>query len=149
VDFRHSIIIMTSNLGSDAILEKGVNDETRAILNERLKGAFKPEFLNRVDETIVFESLGKEQIRLILDILSTQLAERLEEKRMSLELSDAAKDLIAERGFDPAFGARPLRRAIRDLVENPLAKLLLAGDFSEGDVILGNLRDGKLEFLKK
>jgi ATP-dependent Clp protease ATP-binding subunit ClpB len=139
VDFRHSIIIMTSNLGSDIILEKGVNDETRSLLDERLKGAFKPEFLNRVDETIVFESLGREQIRSILDILISQLAERLEEKRMNLELSDAARDLIAERGYDPAFGARPLRRAIRDLVENPLARQLLAGDFVEGDRIFGDI----------
>jgi len=139
VDFRHSIIIMTSNLGSDVILENGVNDKTRAVLDERLKGAFKPEFLNRVDETIVFESLGREQIRSILDILISQLAERLEEKRMSLELSDGAKDFIAERGYDPAFGARPLRRAIRDLVENPLAKLLLAGDFAEGDIVHGDV----------
>jgi len=154
VDFRHSIIIMTSNLGSDIILEKGVNDETRALLDERLKGAFKPEFLNRVDETIVFESLGREQIRSILDILISQLAERLEEKRMSLELSDAAKDLIAERGYDPAFGARPLRRAIRDLVENPLAKQLLAGNFVEGDTVLGDMAPdgsvgGKIVFSKR
>ena len=153
VDFRHSIIIMTSNLGSDVILEQGVNEATRAILDERLKGAFKPEFLNRVDETIVFESLGKEQIRSILEILTSQLAERLEEKRMNLELSDAAKDFIAERGYDPAFGARPLRRAIRDIVENPLAKMLLAGDFVEGDTIMGDVSPeggGKreLEFLK-
>jgi len=151
VDFRHSIIIMTSNLGSDVILENGVNDETRAVLDERLKGAFKPEFLNRVDETIVFESLGKEQIRSILDILISHLAERLEEKRMSLELSDAAKDFISERGYDPAFGARPLRRAIRDLVENPLAKLLLAGDFVEGDIVLGDVSpegEGELLFSK-
>jgi ATP-dependent Clp protease ATP-binding subunit ClpB len=139
VDFRHSIIIMTSNLGSDIILEKGVNEDTRSLLDERLKGAFKPEFLNRVDETIVFESLGREQIRSILDILVSQLGERLEEKRMSLELSDAAKDLIAERGYDPAFGARPLRRAIRDLVENPLAKQLLAGDFVDGDTVFGDI----------
>lgn len=142
VDFRHSIIIMTSNLGSDVILENGVTDATRAILAERLKATFKPEFLNRVDETIIFESLGKEQIRSILDILTAQLTERLEEKRMSLKLSDAAKDLIADRGFDPAFGARPLRRAIRDMVENPLAKLLLAGDFTEGDTILGDISSG-------
>ena len=151
VDFRHSIIIMTSNLGSDVILENGVNDETRAVLDERLKGAFKPEFLNRVDETIVFESLGKEQIRSILDILISHLAERLEEKRMSLELSDAAKDFVSERGYDPAFGARPLRRAIRDLVENPLAKLLLAGDFVEGDIVLGDVSpegEGELLFSK-
>jgi ATP-dependent Clp protease ATP-binding subunit ClpB len=148
VDFRHSIIIMTSNLGSDVILEKGVNEETRRILDERLKMAFKPEFLNRIDETIVFESLGREQIRTILDILISQLGERLEEKRMNLMLTDEAKDFIAVQGYIPAYGARPLRRAIRDLVENPLARQLLAGDFAEGDTILGKLKGGELVFSK-
>lgn len=135
VDFRHSLIIMTSNLGSDIILEKGINEETRTILDERLKMVFKPEFLNRIDETIVFESLGKKQIRSILDILLGKLASRIEEKRMSIVFTDNAKDLIARRGYDPAYGARPLRRAIRDLVENPLAKMLLSGKFIEGNRI--------------
>ncbi len=135
VDFRHSIIIMTSNLGSDIILEQGLSGETRQALNERLRAAFKPEFLNRVDEIIIFEALKKEQIRSILDILLQALIERLAEKRVTLELSDEARDLIAQRGYDPSFGARPLRRAIRDMVENPLAKNLLSGKISEGDTI--------------
>jgi ATP-dependent Clp protease ATP-binding subunit ClpB len=146
VDFRHSIIIMTSNLGSGLILENGVTEETRAALNERLHGAFKPEFLNRIDETIIFESLGKEQIRAILDIQAAHLGDRLSEKKMTLEITDEAKDLIAERGFDPAYGARPLRRSIRDLVENPLAKLLLAGDFTDGDTVKVDVKDGEIAF---
>ena len=146
VDFRHSIIIMTSNLGSDVILEKGVTDETRSVLDDRLKAAFKPEFLNRVDETIVFASLAEHQIRSILDILLDSLAERLDEKRMSLKVTDEAKDLIARVGYDPAFGARPLRRAIRDLVENPLARKLLAGEFQEGDNITVSLKGEDLVF---
>jgi ATP-dependent Clp protease ATP-binding subunit ClpB len=149
VDFRHSIIIMTSNLGSDIILERGVDNETRKILDERLKSKFKPEFLNRVDEIIVFESLKKEQIEAILEIMLEKLRVRLEEKRMKLELTPAAKSLIVERGYDPLFGARPLKRAIRDLIENPLAKQLLAGDFVEGDTIKGDLKDGRIVFSKQ
>ena len=149
VDFRHSIIIMTSNLGSDIILERGVDNETRKILDERLKIKFKPEFLNRVDEIIVFESLKKEQIEAILEIMLEKLRVRLEEKRMKLELTPAAKSLIVERGYDPLFGARPLKRAIRDLIENPLAKQLLAGDFIEGDTIKGDLKDGRIVFSKQ
>ena len=148
VDFRHAIIIMTSNLGSGVILEKGVNDETRAVLGERLKASFKPEFLNRIDEIIIFESLGKEQIRSILDILVSRLAGRLAEKRMILKLTDAAKDFIAERGYEPAFGARPLRRALRGLVENPLARRLLAGEFAEGDTISADEGRGEILFRK-
>ena len=146
VDFRHSIIIMTSNLASDIILEHGVNEDTRAALGERLKTAFKPEFLNRVDETIVFESLGAEQIRGILDILLDRLAHRLAEKRLKLDISPEAAALVAQAGYDPAFGARPLRRAIRDHIENPLAKALLAGRFTEGDTIRAAVKNGRLVF---
>ena len=148
VDFRHSIIIMTSNLGSEVILDQGVTDATRGILDERLKAAFKPEFLNRIDETIIFNSLGESQIRSILDILASSLGDRLEEKRMALTITDAAKDLIAKAGYDPAFGARPLRRAIRDLVENPLAKKLLAGEFGEGDAVVADAVKGDIGFRK-
>ena len=146
VDFRHSIIIMTSNLGSEVILENGVNDSTRGVLDEKLKTAFKPEFLNRVDEIIVFESLDQAQIRSILDILVERLSERLAEKRMTLEITQSAKDLIVHRGWEPAFGARPLGRAIRGHIESPLAKLLLAGEFSEGDTVHIDVKEGELEF---
>ncbi|OQX29887.1 MAG: ATP-dependent chaperone ClpB [Spirochaeta sp. LUC14_002_19_P3] len=148
VDFRHSIIIMTSNLGSEVILEKGVSPETRAVLNSRLKGSFKPEFLNRVDEIIIFDALAEEQLGAILDILLAQTAARLKEKHLSLEFTPAAKALIARRGYDPAFGARPLRRAIRDLVENSLAKMLLGGKFAEGDKIKADAGEEGLKFYR-
>ena len=112
----------------------------RQVLDERLKGAFKPEFLNRVDETIVFESLGRTQILSILNILTASLAGRLEEKRMSLDLSDAAADLIADRGFDPHYGARPLKRVIQRMVQDPLAMKILEGAFPEGSKILADAR---------
>jgi len=148
VSFRHSIIIMTSNLGSDMILERGVNDNTRASLNERMRTAFKPEFLNRIDETIIFESLGIEQIYQILELQITHLTERLAEKKIALEFTENAKKLISARGYEPAFGARPLRRALRDLVENPLAKTLLAADFAEGDRIIVDSRGKRINFAK-
>lgn len=148
VNFRHSIIIMTSNLGSDVILERGVDDVTRAALNERVRAAFKPEFLNRIDETIIFESLNLEQIRQILELQIAHLAGRLAEKNIALELTENAKKLVSARGFVPAFGARPLRRALRELVENPLAKSLLAGEFTENDKIIVDSRGRKISFAK-
>lgn len=148
VNFRHSIIIMTSNLGSDMILERGVDDATRRALNERMRATFKPEFLNRIDETIIFKFLGPEQIRQILELQITHIAERLEEKKIALELTEDAKKLISERGFEPAFGARPLRRVLREIIENPLAKSLLAGEFSEGDKIVVNSWKGKISFVR-
>jgi len=148
VSFRHSIIIMTSNLGSDMILERGVNDNTRTALNERMRVAFKPEFLNRIDETIVFESLGIEQIRQILEIQIAHLADRLAEKKIVLDFTENAKKLISARGYEPAFGARPLRRALRELVENPLAKTLLAGEFAEGGRIVVNSQGKRIGFAK-
>ena len=148
VNFRYSIIIMTSNLGSDVILERGVDDVTRAALHERMRAAFKPEFLNRIDETIVFESLGLEQIQQILEFQIAHLSKRLAEKRISLELSENAKKLVSTRGYEPAFGARPLRRALRELVENPLAKFLLAGEFTENDKVIVNSHGGRISFAK-
>ena len=110
VNFRNTIIIMTSNLGSSIILDKGSGDETDALLKGLLKSTFKPEFLNRIDDIITFNSLKKEHIRGIVRLLTSELTQRLEEKKMKLEISDEALDWLAEVGFDPAFGARPLRR---------------------------------------
>ena len=148
VDFRHTIIIMTSNIGSDIILEHGVSPETRKQLDERLKSNFKPEFLNRIDEIILFNSLGTEQVRAILDILLNSLASRLAEKHLEMHITDAAKNCIAQRGWDPAFGARPLKRALRDMVENPLARLLLKGRYTEGDTVKIDFRGDELIFLQ-
>ncbi len=135
VDFRNAIIIMTSNLGSEIILERGAGDETDELLREMLKKNFKPEFLNRIDDIITFNSLQKEHIRGIVRLLVSTLTERLEEKKIKFDIDDGALDWLAGEGFDPVFGARPLRRAVQNLIQNPLSKELLAGHFNEGDTI--------------
>ncbi|MDC7241876.1 MAG: AAA family ATPase, partial [Spirochaetales bacterium] len=135
VDYRNAIIIMTSNLGSEIILERGAGDETDELLREMLKKNFKPEFLNRIDDIITFNSLQKEHIRGIVRLLVSTLTERLEEKKIKFDIDDGALDWLAGEGFDPVFGARPLRRAVQNLIQNPLSKELLAGHFNEGDTI--------------
>src|SRR5690554_637455 len=138
VDFRNTVIIMTSNLGSELIQEKaGVidYDEMKAMITEVLSQSFRPEFLNRVDETVVFHPLGGEHIKRIATIQIQRLLDRLAERELTLEMTDAAMEQLAEDGFDPIFGARPLKRAIQQELENPLAQRILAGDFNAGDHI--------------
>jgi ATP-dependent Clp protease ATP-binding subunit ClpB len=145
VDFRNTVIIMTSNIGSPLILERaGTGDWQKieeTVLHE-LQRNFRPEFLNRVDDIIVFRPLGREQIRKIVELQLTRLRQMLEERRIRLDISPAAADLIAAEGFDPAFGARPLKRAIQRLVQNPLAMQLLEGVFTDGDTIVVDREDG-------
>jgi ATP-dependent Clp protease ATP-binding subunit ClpB len=124
---------MTSNLGSDLILEAEKEEDIRDALMELLKQNFRPEFLNRIDETVIFKRLGKKEIRRIVDIQINRLVRRLEERKISLSLSDAARDFLADRGYDPLFGARPLKRTIQGELENPLAKAIIAGNIAEGD----------------
>jgi ATP-dependent Clp protease ATP-binding subunit ClpB len=132
VDFRNSVLIMTSNLRSaDAMRE-----------------VFRPEFLNRIDEVVVFEPLTREQIAEIVDLQLERLRDRLAERTISLDLTEAAKEALVEAGWDPAYGARPLKRAIQRLVENPLALRLLEGDFADGDAIRVDARDGEIVFAK-
>jgi ATP-dependent Clp protease ATP-binding subunit ClpB len=126
------VIIMTSNVRSA--------DEMR----ER----FRPEFLNRIDEIVVFEALTREQLGEIVELQLRRLRERLAERGLSVELTPAAKEALAEAGWDPAYGARPLKRAIQRLLENPLALRLLEGEFAEGDTVLVDARDGELVFEK-
>ncbi|MCL2879033.1 MAG: AAA family ATPase, partial [Treponema sp.] len=135
VDFKNVIIIMTSNLGSDLILEAKNTQDIRDALMEMLKKSFRPEFLNRIDETVVFNRLGKNEINKIVDIQLTQLAKRLEERKITLKLTAQAKALLAERGYDPVFGARPLKRTIQAELENPLAKLIISGKIREGATV--------------
>ena len=135
VDFKNVIIIMTSNLGSDLILETADPELVRDSLMELLKRSFRPEFLNRIDETVIFRRLGKDEIRAIVDIQLAHLTQRLAGRKINLEVSDAAKDFFAERGYDPQFGARPLKRTIQAELENPLAKLIIAGKVCEGDTV--------------
>ena len=139
VDFKNTVVIMTSNLAGAQIQklteEEGAEWEIGAHVKDVLKQAFRPEFLNRIDETIVFHPLGKEQLRQIVDIQLGYLGDRLKDRELELKVSDAAKDLLMDEGYDPAYGARPLKRAIQHKLENPLAKRILAGEFAENDTV--------------
>ena len=129
---------MTSNLGSQAIRELGEQasgDEVKAAVMDAVGSHFRPEFINRIDEVVVFHSLAKAQIRGIADIQLERLRRRLQEREIGLNLDDSAFDLLVQAGYDPVFGARPLKRAIQAQIENPLAQAILSGDFSAGDQI--------------
>jgi ATP-dependent Clp protease ATP-binding subunit ClpB len=175
VDFRNTVIVMTSNLGSDRIqelaedksfdtvsFETSVNDSLNSSLNnenrynamkdavmEVVSGHFRPEFINRIDEVVVFHPLGREQIRGIADIQLALLRKRLAERELLLELDDAAMNQLADVGFDPVYGARPLKRAIQQWIENPLAQDILSGKFLPGSVIVGHLQGEKIVFERK
>ncbi|MEO9173967.1 MAG: AAA family ATPase, partial [Gaiellales bacterium] len=136
VDFRNVVMIMTSNVGSDAILSANDTAELRERVETALRATFRPEFLNRIDETVIFHRLGREELREIVDLQLARVVERLAARRIVLELTDAAREAIAEGGYDPAFGARPLKRAIQRMVENPLALRLLEGGAKDGDTVL-------------
>ena len=135
VDFKNVIIIMTSNLGSDLILQTEKPQDIKDSLMELLKQSFRPEFLNRIDETVIFNRLGENEIEKIVDIQLLQLSKRLAERKITLNLTSQAKKLLAQRGYDPIFGARPLKRAIQSDLENPLAKLIIASNIREGDTV--------------
>jgi ATP-dependent Clp protease ATP-binding subunit ClpB len=138
VDFKNTVIVMTSNLGSHRIQELGPGadyDQMKSAVMEVVSQHFRPEFINRVDDVVVFHALGREQIRIIVDIQLAHLRRRLAERDMTLELSDAAVDRLAEAGFDPVYGARPLKRAIQQQVENPLAQRILRGEFGPGSTV--------------
>ncbi|ODN66233.1 ATP-dependent chaperone ClpB [Methylophaga muralis] len=149
VDFRNTVIVMTSNLGSSIIQEMAGEDNYEAMKNavmEIVGQHFRPEFINRVDDVVVFHPLQKSQIRAIADIQLEHLRQRLAEKEMGLELSDAALDMLSEAGFDPVYGARPLKRVIQHQLENPLAQALLSGRFVAGHVIKVDVQDEDLVF---
>jgi len=135
VDFRNTIIIMTSNLGSDYILTARTMEEIQPKIAEILKASFRPELLNRIDEILTFNRLGREHILSITDIQLKSVARRMEGRRLKLEVSDAAKQYLADVGYDPQFGARPLKRAIQSELENPLAKAVLSGRFPDGSTV--------------
>ncbi len=164
VDFRNAVLIMTSNVGAETIrrgsgIGFGVSDDKEASLDEyelmkkrvtdELKRSFRPEFLNRIDEIIVFHQLTKGEIRQIVDLMASQLSKRLEDYGLKTTLTDAAKDLLAEEGYDPTFGARPLRRAIQRRIEDELSEKMLDGSFKTGDSVLIDAVDKKLTFAKE
>lgn len=136
VDFRNAIVLMTSNLGSDYILTARDMEEAKPKIQEILKTHFRPELLNRIDEILTFNRLGKDHILSITDIQLASVAKRLEGRRLKLEVTDAARQYIADVGYDPLFGARPLKRAIQSELENPLAKAVLSGSFPDGSRIV-------------
>ncbi|HTV52098.1 MAG TPA: ATP-dependent chaperone ClpB [Steroidobacteraceae bacterium] len=151
VDFRNTVIIMTSNLGSQVIQEyAGEKNYTRmkSAVMEIVQQSFRPEFVNRIDDIVVFHPLGSQQIRAIVDIQLVYLRKRLQERSMDLTLDDAARDLLGQAGFDPVYGARPLKRAIQQQIENPLAQRILKGEFNPGDGIRATVRDGQIVFNK-
>jgi ATP-dependent Clp protease ATP-binding subunit ClpB len=156
VDFRNTVIIMTSNLGSQVIQaqfdEGGAGEKNYARMKtavmEIVQQSFRPEFINRIDDIVVFHPLGGEQIRKIVDIQLIYLRKRLQERDMDIVLDDAARDAIGEAGFDPVYGARPLKRAIQQQIENPLAQRILKGEFAPGDRIRVGVREGHLTFTK-
>jgi len=148
VDFRNTIVIMTSNLGSDAILEFGERDraEMEALVQRALRQHFRPEFLNRLDEIVIFHQLSREQIRHIVELHTDALKKLLHERGIGLVLSDGALDALAAEGYDPQFGARPLKRTIQRRLQNPLAMKLLEGAFKTGDVVEVEVESGELRF---
>jgi len=150
VDFRNTIVIMTSNLGSDIIQKAAKVSEVKGAIDVLLKVTFKPEFLNRIDEVITFNRLDKEDISKIVTIQLAQLRDRLREKKIEIKFTKAALEYLAETGFDPLYGARPLKRTIQNMVQNPVARLLLGGELAEGDTVIadkGKTGDG-LSFKK-
>ncbi len=153
VDFGNTVVIMTSNMGSDVIQtmagesgsEKGY-EEMKAAVMEIVSTHFRPEFINRIDDSVVFKPLSKEDIRKIAAIQLKNLNKRLGENDISIEFSDAALDMIGAEGFDPVYGARPLKRAIQSEIENPLAQKILGGEFASGDKIMADVEDGQIVF---
>ncbi|HET6474754.1 MAG TPA: AAA family ATPase [Thermoleophilia bacterium] len=152
VDFKNTVVIMTSNVGAELIPDAETMEKDYDAVENRLMGAlrqtFRPEFLNRIDETIVFHGLGRKELEQIVDLLLTHVRRQIEGQGMHLEIAEDAKRFVADAGYDPRFGARPLKRAIQRLIENPLSRELLGGSFVEGDTIKVSLADGRLVFEK-
>ena len=150
VDFKNSIIIMTSNIGSQYILdlagEDSQYDEMYRRVMEAMRGSFRPEFLNRIDETIIFHALQKHELRQIVQLQVVRLTDRLSDRKISLKLSDSALDFLAEVGYDPVFGARPLKRAIQKELETQIAKAILRGEFHDGDTVFVDVENERIAF---
>jgi ATP-dependent Clp protease ATP-binding subunit ClpB len=150
VDFKNTVVIMTSNIGSQYINDPALHDDQRA---ERalsaLRQAFPPEFLNRIDEIVVFHSLTRDHLRQIVEIQLRRLSKMLAGQGLTLRLTGAASDFIAQVGYDPTYGARPLKRALQQSVQDPLALALLEGRFGRGDAVVADLQDGRIVFAKE
>jgi ATP-dependent Clp protease ATP-binding subunit ClpB len=149
VDFRNTVLVMTSNVGSTAIFELAHRDPERARKEamEALRAAFRPEFINRIDEIVIFNPLGKEQLDRIIDLLLRSVEKLLAERQITLQLTPAARELVLREGYDPAYGARPLRRTIQRLIQDPLALKILEGQVLPGDRVKVD-RDGNKEAMR-
>jgi ATP-dependent Clp protease ATP-binding subunit ClpB len=145
VDFRNTIVIMTSNVGSEFIFRGGDEKLVRERVGEALRATFRPEFLNRVDETVIFGRLSQEQLAEVVELQADGLRRRLGARRIELELTDEAKRLLVEHGYDPAFGARPLKRTVQRELENPLAMMVLQGQVGDGDTVVVDAADDRLD----
>jgi len=141
VDFRNTVLVMTSNIGSQHIIDLDTSEkgEMRRRVTDALRAHFKPEFLNRIDDVVIFDSLGREQIGRILEIQLDELRGRLDDRRLKLELSKEAVAYLASRGYDPQYGARPLKRLLQREIQDPLAMRILEGEFKEGTIIHADL----------
>jgi ATP-dependent Clp protease ATP-binding subunit ClpB len=149
VDFRNTVIIMTSNLGSHILQDANfTQDDKRRMVMETVRQSFRPEFLNRVDEIIIFQPLSRDQITKIVDIQLERLRKRLAERRISLELTPKAMEMIGDEGYDPTYGARPLKRVIQRRIQDSLAMAILDGKFREGDTVVVDAEDGNLVLRK-
>jgi len=150
IDFKNTVLIMTSNLGSQWIAKLGPaeEEEIKRKTMDALKTQFRPEFLNRIDEIIIFQQLTREHIGQIVGLQFAELKKRLADRHIEVELTEKAKDLLVKEGYDPAYGARPLKRTIQRLVLNPLAVRVLAGEFREGDTVTVSATDGHITFSK-
>jgi ATP-dependent Clp protease ATP-binding subunit ClpB len=148
VDFKNTVLIMTSNVGSQWIQEVGERDkeEVEKRVMDALRSTFRPEFLNRIDDVIIFNALGTEEIKKIVDIQVAQLERRLADSKITLSLTDRAKDLMARAGFDPVYGARPLKRTIQHMIQDPLAMKILEGSVQEGDNVTVDAEGDEIVF---
>jgi ATP-dependent Clp protease ATP-binding subunit ClpB len=149
VDFRNTLLIMTSNIGADILVGLGENDDVEKVRDQVMslvRANFRPEFLNRVDEIILFHRLKRDQMGAIVDIQVARLQKLLDERKLTIELSPEARDFLATLGYDPAYGARPLKRVIQKELQDPLAGKILAGEIKDGDRIKVGLSKGKLIF---
>ncbi len=145
VDFKNTIIILTSNIASDKIMELKDPQDREVAVRAELKNYFKPEFINRLDDLIIFNPLGKEEIKKIVDILLVGVKSKLKERDIEIEVTEAAKELIADAGFDPVYGARPLKRAVQELIEDTLAEKILEGSVKDGDKVIFDVEGGEIK----
>jgi ATP-dependent Clp protease ATP-binding subunit ClpB len=149
VDFKNTVIIMTSNIGSQYIMEEESKEARRRLVTDALRAHFRPEFLNRVDEIIIFDRLSEDDLKKIVEIQLGRLSKRLEQQKITLKLSDSAKELLAREGYDPVYGARPLRRTIQKEILDPLSIDILEGKVREGQTVQVDAKNGALVFREK